>query len=82
MSEVSGEYLPTLRAIHFSHLLPKGSYKHYKLNPDNIMLKTEQEHIDWHSCSRADLVKKDSRWQKVLDKYELLKSKYIEEFGG
>ena len=80
-SEVSGEDLGNiLKPIFFSHLLPKGSYPKYRFNPDNIILKTAQEHTDWHSCSRIDLVNKDVRWQKVLDMYEELKDRYAEEF--
>ena len=82
VSEVSGELLGNvLKPIYFSHLLNKGYYSRYRLNPENIMLKTAQEHHDWHSCSRTDLVKKDPRWQKVIDKYEILKEQYIKEFG-
>jgi hypothetical protein len=80
-SEVSGEDLGNiLKPIFFSHLLPKGSYPEYRFNPDNIMLKTAQEHHDWHSCSRIDLVNKDDSWQKVLDMYEELKDRYIQEY--
>lgn len=28
----------------FLHVLPKGTYPHYKLNPDNIILATPSEH--------------------------------------
>jgi hypothetical protein len=29
----------------FSHVLPKGAYTKYKLNPDNILLITPEEHF-------------------------------------
>lgn len=83
VSEVSGESLGNvIKPIFFSHLLGKGNFPHYRLNPDNIMLKTAQEHTDWHSCSRKDLVAKNPQWQKVLTKYEILKEQYIKEFGA
>jgi hypothetical protein len=82
VSEVSGEPLGNvMKPIFFSHLLP-ASYPYYATNPDNIILKTAQEHHDWQFTSRIDLVKKDPRWQKILDKYEMLKEKYFEEFGN
>lgn len=83
VSEVSGKPLGNvLKPIFFSHLLSKSpsAYPKYKLNPENIMLKTADEHVAWHSCSRKDLVAKNPQWQKVLDKYELLKEQYIKEF--
>lgn len=83
VSYVSGEHLGNvIKPIFFSHLLPKSGYNNYRLNPDNIVFMTAQEHTDWHSCSRNDLVKKDHRWQKVLDKYSELKEQYIKEFGN
>ena len=33
----------------FAHVLNKGSYTKYRLNPDNIMLMTPEEHQDQES---------------------------------
>lgn len=65
----------------FSHMLPKGKYEHFRLNEANIILLTPQEHLDWHSKSKDDLIKKDKRWEKVFNLYETLKQEYAETYG-
>lgn len=77
VSEVNGEPLGNeAKAIFFSHILPKGTYPQYKLNPENVILKTEQQHIDWHSKSPLDLQKEDPNWVKVFAKKIMLQKKY------
>lgn len=50
VSELTGEDLlpPSHSQWHwqFLHVLPKGSYPKYKLNPDNILLGTPTEHTN------------------------------------
>lgn len=78
VSFLSGEPLGNvMRPIFMSHLLPKGSYPKYRLEKKNIILMTAQEHTDWHSQARTDLVKKDPRWQKIFDMYDKLKEEYL-----
>lgn len=73
-SELSGK--PLLRPGHyqwhwqFLHVLPKGIYPKYKLNPDNIILATPEEH---------DL---QETFQKFREKKEELTQEYYKEFYG
>jgi hypothetical protein len=45
-SELSGEPLSYFSVAQFLHVLPKGlnKYPHYRLNPENILLGTMEEH--------------------------------------
>lgn len=60
----------------FFHVLPKGGYKKAMLIPENIIFTTAEEHHEWHSMGREDLLKKNPNWQKVFDLYEQLKIAY------
>lgn len=82
-SELSGEDLGNImKPIFFSHILPKSGYSQWRLNKDNIILLTAHEHTDWHSIARSDLVKRDVRWQKIIDRYNLLREEYVSLFGS
>jgi hypothetical protein len=52
----------------FAHILNKGSYPKWKLNPDNIMLMLPEEH------------EKQERFPSFRAKHDELKRKYYEEF--
>lgn len=52
----------------FLHILPKGSYPKWKLNPDNILLALPQEH------------QKQNDFQVFNEKYQDLRRKYYDEF--
>ena len=73
VSEVSGE--PLLPKGHFkwhwqfAHILPKGTYKHYKFNPDNIMLMLPEEH------------EKQEQFELFHERKNELRKKYREEHG-
>lgn len=58
----------------FSHCLPKGKYPEHRLNPDNIVMVSPQEHLDWHSLAKDKLLEKNPNWQKVFDLCESLKT--------
>lgn len=53
LSEASGTKLlgPEHRLFHYqgSHLLPKGSFPEYRLDPRNIVMITVDEHERWHT---------------------------------
>lgn len=51
----------------FLHVLPKGSYPSYKLNPDNIMLGLPEEH------------EKQEEFMVFRIKYDELKQRYYKE---
>ena len=72
ISEISSE--PLLPKGHlqwhwqFLHILPKGSYPKYKLNPDNIMLALPEEH------------EKQEQYEVFQEKHLELKRAYYLEF--
>lgn len=72
VSELSGE--PLFNKNHFQwhwqflHVLPKGTYPKYKLNPDNIILGTPSEHENQES------------FKLFQDKKSELKRKYYDEY--
>lgn len=74
-SEVSGTTLlsPEHHRFHAqgSHLLPKGAYPDYRLDPRNVVMITIREHEEWHSTSKAQLLK-DPRWEPIVERYLLL----------
>ena len=72
-SEVTGKPILRFDVKCFSHLLSKGAYPEYRLFKPNIVLKTVQEHIDWHNLGREDLLKKTDKWQKIFDVQDQLK---------
>lgn len=74
-SELSGEPLPLFDAWCFSHILPKGAYPELRLEEENIVLLTRQEHYEWHNVPESDLIKKDERWAAIFKKRDELKRK-------
>lgn len=60
----------------FSHLLPKGKYPEARLDKNNIVLLTPQEHVDWHSYTKEKLISTNNNWQKVFDDYDKIKEYY------
>jgi len=52
----------------FAHILPKGTYKKWKLNPDNIMLMLPDEH------------EKQESFEIFIEKHEEMRKKYTDEF--
>lgn len=76
VSEVSGRRLHEGRAHNFAHILPKGTYPAFKLNPDNIALMTLSEHTEFDNGVR------DNEWQdkfaEILRRREILKEQYRE----
>lgn len=75
ISELSGQYLgDEMNAWFFAHILSKGAYPHLKLNKDNIMLVTQEEH--WQLDQNTHLAKKDKLYQPYFDKAEELKQRF------
>ncbi len=74
VSELSGAIL--LPKGHFQwhwqflHILPKGSYPKYKLNPDNIILGTPEEHNN------------QEKYEIFQEKQLELKRQYYKEYYG
>ena len=73
-SEISGESLYGFDVWNFAHVLPKGSYGKYRLNKDNIVLMTRDEHhVFDHQTHKA---KADKRFDWVFEKKEIMKAEY------
>lgn len=72
VSELSGEPLVEKGHLYwhwqFLHVLPKGSYPHYKLNSDNILLGTVKEH-DTQEHFKVFQDKKQQLRQEYYEKY-------------
>jgi len=72
ISELSGEPLLNKGAFQwhwqFLHILPKGTYPKYRLNPENIVLGTVKEHENQESIPK---------FQELKSK---LKRQYYDEF--
>lgn len=72
VSELSGKQLLPKGSFQwhwqFLHVLPKGSYPKWKLNPDNIILALPEEHENQNSFAKFEI------------KYSELRQKYYEEF--
>jgi len=74
VSEVSDK--PLLPRGHFQwhfqflHILPKGTFPHYKLNPDNIILALPEEHDH------------QERFPEFNRRKDLLRKSYYEKYYG
>lgn len=53
----------------FSHLVPKGSYRGMRLRKENIVLKTVEEHDQWHNIPKSELVTMHPGWAAIIDRY-------------
>tara|TARA_R110000744_G_scaffold102377_8_gene196945 strand:+ start:92 stop:370 length:279 start_codon:yes stop_codon:yes gene_type:complete len=71
VSEISGKPLvypsQSFHVWQFAHVLGKGAYPRYKLNPDNIMLMTKDEH------------EKQESFKAFRDRRDELKTRYYKE---
>jgi len=76
VSFVSGVQLGTDgRSWHFSHVLPKGRYPEARLDEENIVLKTLEEHELWEN-HQYKLIN-DPKWHHVFK----LKHKLLLKYG-
>lgn len=61
----------------FAHVLPKGKFPYYRLNPNNIILLTPQQHQDFdQNKTKSQLLEENSNWQNVFDLYDELEKEY------
>jgi hypothetical protein len=80
-SQILGQFLGEYNVSYFAHVLPKAQnkYPEYKLNPQNIVLMTLQEHHNWdnarHKCTGTE-------WKWVYELEASLKEQYkIDHLG-
>jgi hypothetical protein len=57
----------------FSHLLPRGSYRKYKTDERNVIIKCPSCHGIWHAVGPKYL-KDDKKWAKVVALYNELRA--------
>jgi len=70
----------------FAHVLPKGQYKHYRLNKQNIILLTPYEHILLDQGSEENRAKygeeNDCDWSWIYELKVKLREEYRSKFGN
>ena len=72
ISELSGQHLGDDMSVwFFAHILPKGTYPDMKLNKDNIMLLTPEEH--YRVDHETHLAKLEPLYKPFFDKFDELK---------
>lgn len=64
---------------HFSHVLPKGKYPHFRLYDRNIVLMTYDQHFLWGNARHK--IKDDPEWQPVFMLEAELKKEYEQQFN-
>lgn len=76
-SQISGDTIREAKPINFLHILAKGQNKYpdFKLEEENIILGTEEEHFIWDNA-RHLIPANHKGWQKLIEKEALLKEKY------
>ncbi len=60
---------------YFSHILPKSTFKRFRLYEKNIVLKCAAHHHDYETKAYSDLIK-DSRWLPIFNLKEELREEY------
>ena len=77
-SQISGEPIHEATASNFMHVLPKAQNKYplFKLNKQNIVLATDEEHFLWDNM-RYKIIN-DPKWQWVFQLETSLKKQYKE----
>lgn len=63
-----------MRAWYFSHVLPKGKYPHFRLNKENIVFMSFEEHETWEH--KKYKIKDDPSWSHVFELEARLKEEY------
>ena len=71
--EVCGTGIASMQPANFSHLLPKGSYRKYKLDKRNIVLKCIPCHCRWHDFGPDNLDCYDV-WAPICERYYALRN--------
>lgn len=67
ISQISGDKIFAFDPKCFHHILTKQAFPEHRLNKDNIVLITKQEHMKIHSMALSDLIHKDNRYQIIKD---------------
>ena len=76
---ITGEMIHELKPINAFHILSKGAFPKYRLNPENLIFVQARFHHDWHILGQSACLAKDERWKHVIEMYEQLKKQYHNE---
>lgn len=81
-SQISGVKITDPKPINFLHVIPKGQNKYpkYKLEKQNIIIGTAEEHDQWDKGLR-EKIRHDKKWYWVFELETTLKEKYKIEHG-
>jgi hypothetical protein len=71
---ITGEPIMEATVQNFAHVLSKGAYPQHRLNKENIVLLTAENHHKQHSLGLTRLVEMDKRWSKFVELQERLKA--------
>lgn len=74
-SEVSGENIEDITVSSLAHILSKKMFPAYRLNPDNIIILTPDEHQELDQGSQ-EYLRTLPEWDFVFEKIEKLKEDY------
>lgn len=72
-SELSGDSIKEFSHMCFHHMLTKQAYPEHRLNKENIILITEQEHRVIHGYPLSYLIERDQRWSIIENRIENVK---------
>lgn len=75
-SQINQEFLGEFNVCFFSHILPKGKYPKFRLNKENIILKSFDQHYNWEHNKRGII--NNPEWKKIFELEEILKIQYKE----
>lgn len=76
ISFVSGTRLNNPYPTNFAHVLPKKKYPKLRLEKENIVLLTFDEHFQWDNGLRSELAELP-QWEKMFELEERLKNQTI-----
>lgn len=79
--EVCGIGIAEPTASNFSHILPKGTYPDYKLDPRNIVVKCKPCHDLWHQHGASGL-RYSFHWVPVVRMYDQLRTELTAKISG
>lgn len=68
-SEVSGIPIDKFDKKNFHHILTKGAYPEHRLNKDNIVILTFNEHRQAHDNTWEELIVINKAWEHIYKKY-------------
>ena len=87
VSQLSGRPISFFSVANFAHILSKKKYPYFRLNPDNIILLTMDEHslFDNGTITRREEYKRKypaTKWDMLFQLVEVMKEEYNEHINN